>query len=65
MKYSLKAIWSKVTPPEIKRWANAWFIACTLASGSSAAAQWPTVGLIIFITGFISKVLSEGFHDGS
>lgn len=64
MKFGLKEYW-KPTPKNIRKAADAIVSACTFAGGMTVLNGHPVIGTIIFVTGFLAKILSNFFSETS
>jgi hypothetical protein len=62
MKFGLNEYW-KPTPKNVRKAADAIVSACTFAGGMTTLNGHPVVGTIIFITGFVAKILSNFFSE--
>ena len=62
MKFGLKEYW-KPTPKNIRKVADAIVSACTFAGGMTVLNGHPVIGTIIFVTGFLAKILSNFFSE--
>ena len=62
MKFGLNEYW-KPTPQNIRKAADAIVSACTFAGGMTTLNGHPIVGTIIFVTGFVAKILSNFFSE--
>ena len=62
MKFGLNEYW-KPTPKNIRKAADAIVSACTFAGGMTTLNGHPIVGTIIFVTGFVAKILSNFFSQ--
>ena len=64
MKFGLSEYW-KPTPKSIRKAADAVVSACTFAGGLTTLNGHPIIGTIIFITGFVAKILSNFFSENT
>lgn len=62
MKFSWKGYWEP-TPKNIRKAADAVVSACTFAGGLTTLNGHVLVGTIIFVIGFVAKILSNFFTD--
>ena len=62
MKFGLNEYW-KPTPKNVRKAADAIVSACTFAGGMTTLNGHPVVGTIIFVTGFLAKILSNFFSE--
>ena len=62
MKYGWKHYWAP-TPVSVRKMADAISAACVFAGTLSSFNGEPRLGTIIFILGFVSKVLSNFFRN--
>ena len=62
MKFGLNEYW-KPTPKNVRKAADAIVSACTFAGGMTTLNGHPIVGTIIFVTGFLAKILSNFFSE--
>lgn len=62
MKFSWNGYW-KPTPKNIRKAADAIVSACTFAGGLTTLNGHALVGTIIFVIGFVAKILSNFFTD--
>lgn len=60
MKFSFKNYY-KPTPATIRKFADAWFLACLFVSSSSIVNQFPKVALTFIILGALGKFFSNFF----
>jgi len=64
MKFGIYEYW-KPTPKSIRKAADAVISACTFAGGLTTLNGHPIVGTIIFIIGFLAKILSNFFSENT
>jgi hypothetical protein len=62
MNFGINEYW-KPTPKNIRKAADAIVSACTFAGGMTTLNGHPLVGTIIFVTGFVAKILSNFFSE--
>lgn len=62
MKFSWKGYWTP-TPKKIRKAADAIVSACTFAGGITSLNGHPLAGTIIFVIGFVAKILSNFFTE--
>ena len=62
MKFGINEYW-KPTPKNVRKAADAIVSACTFAGGMTTLNGHPIVGTIIFVTGFVDKILSNFFSE--
>lgn len=62
MNFGINEYW-KPTPKNIRKAADAIVSACTFAGGMITLNGHPLVGTIIFVTGFVAKILSNFFSE--
>lgn len=62
MKFSRKGYWAP-TPKKIRKAADAIVSACTFAGGLTTLNGHPIIGTIIFVIGFVAKILSNFFTE--
>ena len=62
MKFSWNGYW-KPTPKKIRKAADAVVSACTFAGGLTSLNGHVVVGTIIFVIGFLAKILSNFFTE--
>ena len=62
MKFGINEYW-KPTPKNVRKAADAIVSACTFAGGMTTLNGHPIVGTIIFVTGFLAKILSNFFSE--
>jgi hypothetical protein len=62
MKFGLNEYW-KPTPKNVRKAADAIVSACTFAGGMTTLNGHPIMGTIIFVTGFLAKILSNFFSE--
>lgn len=62
MKFGINEYW-KPTPKSIRKGADAIVSACTFAGGMTTLNGHPIVGTIIFVTGFLAKIISNFFSE--
>ena len=62
MKFGINEYW-KPTPKNVRKAADAIVSACTFAGGMTTLNGHPVVGTIIFVTGFLAKILSNFFSE--
>lgn len=62
MKYGWKNYWAP-TPVKIRKIADSIAAACVFAGTLSSFNGEPRIGTIIFVAGFVSKVLSNFFRN--
>ena len=62
MNFGLNEYW-KPTPKNVRKAADAIVSACTFAGGMTTLNGHPIVGTIIFVTGFLAKILSNFFSE--
>jgi len=62
MKFGINEYW-KPTPKNIRKGADAVVSACTFAGGMTTLNGHPIVGTIIFVAGFLAKILSNFFSE--
>lgn len=62
MKFAWKGYWTP-TPKKIRKAADAVVSACTFAGGITSLNGHPVAGTIIFVVGFLAKILSNFFTD--
>ena len=62
MKFGISEYW-KPTPKSIRKAADAVVSACTFAGGLTTLNGHVVVGTIIFVIGFVAKILSNFFSE--
>jgi hypothetical protein len=62
MKFGISEYW-KPTPKNIRKAADAIVSACTFAGGMTTLNGHPVAGTVIFIAGFVAKILSNFFSE--
>jgi hypothetical protein len=62
MKFGINEYW-KPTPKNVRKAADAIVSACTFAGGMTTLNGHPIMGTIIFVTGFLAKILSNFFSE--
>jgi hypothetical protein len=62
MKFGINEYW-KPTPKNVRKAADAVVSACTFAGGMTTLNGHPIMGTIIFVTGFLAKILSNFFSE--
>lgn len=62
MKFSWAGYWAP-TPKKIRKAADAIVSACTFAGGLTTLNGHPIVGTIIFVAGFLAKIISNFFSE--
>ena len=62
MKFGINEYW-KPTPKNVRKAADAIVSACTFAGGMTTLNGHPMVGTVIFVTGFVAKILSNFFSE--
>ena len=62
MKFGINEYW-KPTPKNVRKAADAIVSACTFAGGMTTLNGHPIIGTIIFVTGFLAKILSNFFSE--
>ena len=62
MNFGLNEYW-KPTPKSVRKAADAVVSACTFAGGMTTLNGHPIMGTIIFVTGFLAKILSNFFSE--
>ena len=62
MNFGLNEYW-KPTPKSVRKVADAVVSACTFAGGMTTLNGHPIMGTIIFVTGFLAKILSNFFSE--
>lgn len=62
LKFGWNGYW-KPTPKSVRKISDSVVSACVFAGGMTTLNGKPILGTIIFITGFIAKILSNFFRD--
>lgn len=62
MNFGWKEYW-KPTPKNIRKMADAIVAACTFSGGLASFNGEPKIGTVIFIVGFVAKILSNFFSE--
>jgi hypothetical protein len=62
LKYSWKSYWEP-TPKNIRKMADAIVAACAFSGGLASFNGEPKIGTVIFIVGFVAKILSNFFSE--
>lgn len=62
MTFGLNEYW-KPTPKNIRKAADAIVSACTFVGGITTLNGHPIVGTVIFVAGFVAKILSNFFSE--
>lgn len=62
MTYGWKEYW-KPTPKNIRKMSDAIVAACTFSGTMVSFNGEPKIGTVIFIVGFVAKILSNFFSD--
>ena len=60
---NIKQRYNQPTPRKIKRIADAVLTGCAAFAGTSAALDYPKVGLVVALLGIIAKIASNYFTE--
>jgi hypothetical protein len=62
MKFGIEQ-YNNPTPKKIVKLANSIITACTFAGASASLNNQPVIGTVIFVVGYLAKIVSEYFGE--